>query len=197
MINLLTLLLIISIISFSSASPRLQGPPPQGKGGKDDKFGVHHQPPSFYGGGKRLPYPAPGPPLDFVLEASEKAREGYFKMLAESEDKPKKAINEAIVKWAEANDLKKIYDESTSEHYKKRKTFHDVVVENLAGKALEAFKKIWDITQADQLTRGEECQQINAVLSELKTKIRHLVPLVSPQISGPPSQRCFEPQEEF
>jgi len=53
-----------------------------------------------------LPYPAPGPPLDFVLEASEKAREGYFKMLAESEDKPKKAINEAIVKWAEANDLK-------------------------------------------------------------------------------------------
>ena len=106
MVNLLTLLLIISIISFSSASPRLQGPPPQGKGGKDDKFGGHHQPPSFYGGGKRLPYPAPGPPLDFVLEASEKAREGYFKMLAESEDKPKKAIKEAIVKWAETNDLK-------------------------------------------------------------------------------------------
>uniref|UniRef100_A0A915LQL2 SXP/RAL-2 family protein Ani s 5-like cation-binding domain-containing protein n=1 Tax=Meloidogyne javanica TaxID=6303 RepID=A0A915LQL2_MELJA len=206
MINHLTLILIISIISFSSASPRLQGPPPQGKGVKDDKFGVHHhQPPSFYGGGKRLPYPAPGPPLDFVLEASEKAREGYFKMLAESEDKPKKAIKEAIVKWAEANDLKKIYEESTSEHYKKRKAFHDVVVENLAGKALEAFKKIWvgfcfgvtDITQDDQLTRGEECQQINAVLSELKTKIRHMVPLVSPQISGPPSQRCFEAQEEF
>ncbi|KAL7080326.1 hypothetical protein ACQ4LE_000254 [Meloidogyne hapla] len=194
MLYILSLIFIISLIPFSS--PRMQGPP-HGKDGKEghEKFVGHQQP--FYGGGKRLPYPSPGPPLDFVLEASEKARDGYFKILAESEDKPKKVIKEAVIKWAETNDMKKSYEESTSEHFKKRKAFHDVVVENLAGKALEAFKKIWDITQDDQITRGEECQQINSVLSELKTKIRHLVPLISPQISGPPSQRCFEPQEQF
>jgi hypothetical protein len=36
-----------------------------------------------------------------------------------------------------------------------------------------------------------ECQQISQLLEELKMKVRHLVPLMPPQIVGPAPAGCF------
>jgi hypothetical protein len=48
-----------------------------------------------------------------------------------------------------------------------------------------------DITENDQLSRSAECREINTVLEEMKLKIRQLVPLMMPQITGPPPAGCF------
>ena len=62
-----------------------------------------NQPGGFHQGG--IPYPVSGPP-EFLRETSENAREEYFQLLEDSDEKTKGKLKSELTKWAERNGVK-------------------------------------------------------------------------------------------
>nr|AHW98768.1 putative amphid protein [Globodera rostochiensis] len=114
---------------------------------------------------RRLPFPRPGPMPEYLQDASEKAQFEYQQMFAEDNGQtPKGELKAKLAKWAESNGMKKEFDMHQEEYQRKKEAFHKLMTANLGGEALRVSKKIWEITHNDELSRNDECQQLQDVL---------------------------------
>lgn len=127
------------------------------------------------------------------MDVSEKAHTEHMRLMMENGGISKAELKNALEKWADTNGVKAGYEKFMEEHEQRRKDYHDLVTANLAGDALAAFNKIWDITEDTDISRLEECEKVRSVLDDLKVKIRSLVPMLGPLIPGPPPPGCFPP----
>lgn len=90
------IILSVALLAVVNGLPKM--------GGKDKG---HPPPPSMgHRGGGRLPYPAPGPPPEYLQEVSENAREEHFQLMMENEEMPKGQLKEELAKWAEKSGAK-------------------------------------------------------------------------------------------
>ncbi|KAL3074092.1 hypothetical protein niasHT_033300 [Heterodera trifolii] len=132
-----------------------------------------------------FPFLAQGPTPDYVQEASEKARIEYWKIFTDDKGQlPKGELRAIRLKWAECHGMRDEYEMYEEEHEQKTDGFYKLMTANLGGDALKAFKKIWDITHNDELTRNEECRKAQDVMDGLKLRVRNMIPLLPYGISG-------------
>ncbi|KAL3084774.1 hypothetical protein niasHT_031659 [Heterodera trifolii] len=145
---------------------------------------------------RRVPFPHPGQAPEYFQEASDKAQMEYKQIFEDEKGQmPKGELKEKLKKWAENNGIKDEYEMYQEENEQKKESFHKIMSANLGGDALKVFKKIWEITHNDELSRNDECQQLQDELDGLKQRVRNIVPLVPSGIAGaPPAPGCFPPE---
>nr|AVA09677.1 putative effector protein [Heterodera avenae] len=180
------LFILLAICCCAMASPRLkQTQHHKQKHGEND--GQQQQMP------RRVPFPHPGQMPDYLQEASDKAQIEYKQIFEDEKGQmPKGELKEKLKKWAESNGIKEEYDIYQEENEQKKESYHKIFSANLGGDALKVFKKIWEITHNDELSRNDECQQLQDALDGLKQRVRNMVPLMPSGISGaPPAPGCF------
>jgi hypothetical protein len=109
---LIQLATTVLLLALASGFPRFDGPPQDSnnrrggqQGGQQGRFHPPGNP--GYGFQRRLPYPAPGPPPEFLREdVSDRSRDEYFQVLERDEDKSKGELKTELAKWADKNGVK-------------------------------------------------------------------------------------------
>ncbi|KAL7073356.1 hypothetical protein ACQ4LE_006911 [Meloidogyne hapla] len=102
----------------------------------------------------------------------------------------KAQIKTNLQSWAQNAGILQPYNNFTAQIQQDAQQFHDRVVQNLTGQALQLFNQLWTIRQDDSITRLAECQQIKEALRQATPEVRQQVPLVLPSILGPPPRGC-------